>query len=88
MEDIVPIVAQRTGLSEDQSRQAVETIVALLRERLREPARSMLDQVVGQPAGEATMSQEAAGETADRPQSVVERAVEAGKSIFGRQSQD
>ena len=29
MEDIVAIVAQRTGLSEDQSRQAVETIVGL-----------------------------------------------------------
>lgn len=88
MEDIVPIVAQRTGLSEDQSRQAVETIVALLKERLPQPASGMLEQVVGQPAGEAAMGQEAAGETADRPQGVVERAVEAGKSIFGRQSQD
>ena len=35
MEDIVAIVAQRTGLSEDQPQQAVETIVGLLRERLR-----------------------------------------------------
>lgn len=88
MEDIVAIVAQRTGLSEDQSRQAVETIVGLLRERLPQPASSMLDQVLAQPAGEAVMGQEAADESTDRPQSVVERAVEAGKSIFGRQSQD
>ena len=83
MDDIIRAVAERTVLSEDQARQAAETIVGLLKERLPEPANSMLAQVVGQPGEPAGAGEEAAGETASQP-GVIGQANEAVRSIFNR----
>lgn len=83
MDDLIRAVAERTGLSEDQARQAAETIVGLLKERLAEPASSMLAQVVVQQGEPATAGEEAAGETASQP-GVIGQATDAVKSIFTR----
>ena len=77
MHDIIRAVTERTGLSEDQARQAAETIVGLLKERLPEPASSMLAQYVGHEG------EEAVGETAGQP-GVIGQATEAVKSTFNR----
>ena len=81
MHDIIRAVRERTGLSEDQARHAAETIVGLLKERLPEPASSMLAQYVGHEGEPAAAGEEAVGETASQP-GVIGQATEAVKSIF------
>ena len=83
MDDILRAVAERTGLSEDQARQATQTIVGLLKERLPEPASSMLAQFVGQQGEPAAAGEEAVGETAGQP-GVIGQATEGVKGIFNR----
>lgn len=43
MEELVKAISERAGLSEDQSRQAAETAVSFLKERLPDPIASQLD---------------------------------------------
>jgi len=83
MDDIIRAVAQRTGFSEDQARQAVEATLGLLKERLPEPARSMLVQFVGSQGEAAGTGEEAVGDAAQQP-GVIGQAAEAVKNIFNR----
>lgn len=82
MDDIIQAVMQRTGLSEEKAEQAVETTVDLLKERLPEPARSMLDQATM--GRMAASSHEAGMETADEPSGKLGQATDAVKNIFNR----
>ncbi len=43
MDELVKQVQQRTGLSEEQARQAVETVVNLLKQRLPAPIAGQID---------------------------------------------
>jgi hypothetical protein len=47
MEELVRQVAERTGISEEQARGAVETVVGFLKDRLPAPIASQLDGVIG-----------------------------------------
>lgn len=78
MDDIVQAVADRTGLTDDQARQAVDTVVEALKDRLPEPARSMVARMAG--GQEAVPGEEAAGEAPGK----VGQATEAVKNIFNR----
>jgi hypothetical protein len=51
MEELVNQIAQRTGISADKARTAVDTVVGYLKERLPDPVASQLDNVV---SGKAT----------------------------------
>ena len=46
MDELVKQVQQRTGLSEEQARQAVETVISLLKERLPAPIAGQIDSVL------------------------------------------
>ena len=51
MDELVNLVAQRTGLAPDQARSAVDTVLGFLKARLPGPLASQLDSVVGGGAG-------------------------------------
>lgn len=84
MDDIVRTVADRTGLTDDQAQQAVDTVVGVLKDRLPEPARSMVAQMAGGEEAvsgeEAVPGQEAPGEAPG----MLGQATEAVKNIFNR----
>lgn len=44
-EELVRMVAQKTGLSEDKARSAAETVIGYLKERLPAPVASQLDSI-------------------------------------------
>lgn len=46
MEELVKQVASKTGISEDQARSAVNTVLGFLKDRLPEPIAGQLDNVV------------------------------------------
>ena len=46
-EELVRMVAQKTGLPEDKARSAAETVIGYLKERLPSPVASQLDSVGG-----------------------------------------
>jgi uncharacterized protein (DUF2267 family) len=47
VDEIVNQVAQRTGLSQEQAKQAVETVLNLLKERLPAPIAGQIDSLLG-----------------------------------------
>ena len=47
MEELVKQVAQRTGISEDNARTAVTTVLGFLKDKLPAPIASQIDNVVG-----------------------------------------
>lgn len=53
MDELVRQVTQRTGISEEQARTAVETVVGFLKERLPAPIAAQVDSVIGGGAGAA-----------------------------------
>lgn len=53
MDELVRQVTQRTGISEEQARTAVETVVGFLKERLPAPIAGQVDSVIGGGAGAA-----------------------------------
>lgn len=53
MDELVRQVTQRTGISEEQARTAVETVVSFLKERLPAPIAGQVDSVIGGGAGAA-----------------------------------
>lgn len=54
MEQVVKMVAERAGISEEAARTAVTTVVGFLKERLPAPIAGQLDSVIeGGAAGEA-----------------------------------
>lgn len=46
MEELVKLVSQRTGLSEEMSRKAVETVIGYLKERLPAPLAGQIDGII------------------------------------------
>ena len=46
MDELVQLVVEKTGLSEEKSRQAVETVVGYLKENLPEPLAGQVDKVL------------------------------------------
>lgn len=46
MDELVNQVAQRTGLSQDQARQAAEAVIGFLKDKLPAPIASQLDGVL------------------------------------------
>jgi hypothetical protein len=52
MNEIVQMVAQKTGIGEDKARQAVQVVVEQLRSRLPGPLASHLDSFVGGGSGQ------------------------------------
>ncbi len=53
MEELVKMVAERVGLSEDMAQGAVETVLEFLKERLPGPVAAQLDSIVqGESSGE------------------------------------
>ena len=49
MEELVKLVAKKTGLPEATAKQAVETVLGFLKERLPAPIASQIDGVVSNP---------------------------------------
>jgi outer membrane lipoprotein SlyB len=47
MEELVKQVAQRTGISEDNARTAVTTVLGFLKDKLPAPIAGQIDNVVG-----------------------------------------
>lgn len=47
MDELVKQVATKTGISEEQARSAVTTVIGFLKERLPAPIAGQLDNVVG-----------------------------------------
>lgn len=43
MEELIKLVSQKTGLSEEMSRKAAETVIGYLKERLPSPLASQID---------------------------------------------
>lgn len=51
MDELIKQVVERTGISEQQARGAVETVLGFLKTRLPEPIAGHLDSVVGGAGG-------------------------------------
>ena len=51
MDELVKLVSQKTGLSEEKSRQAVEIVLAYLKEKLPEPIGGQLESILEGQAG-------------------------------------
>lgn len=47
MDELVNQVVQRTGISEDQARQAVQVVLGFVKDRLPGPVASQVDSLVG-----------------------------------------
>ncbi len=47
MDELVKLVAQKTGLPEDKAKVAVETVVGFLKQKLPAPIASQIDGVLG-----------------------------------------
>jgi len=47
MQELIKLVAQRTGISEDQAKGAVETVIGFLKERLPAPIAGQIDGLLG-----------------------------------------
>lgn len=53
MEEIVKLVAEKTGLSDANARLAVETVLGFLKTRLPAPLAAQLDSLIGAPGAAA-----------------------------------
>ncbi|MCA1849549.1 MAG: DUF2267 domain-containing protein [Acidobacteria bacterium] len=51
MEELVKRVSERTGLSEEKAKTAVDTVVSFLKERLPAPIAGQVDNVLGKAGG-------------------------------------
>ncbi len=49
MDELVKLVVQKTGISEDQARQAVNVVLNFLKERLPAPIASQVDGAINNP---------------------------------------
>jgi hypothetical protein len=58
MDEMINAVAGKTGLSPDQSRAAVESVIGFLKEKLPAPLASALDSFIGGAEGSAEGSNE------------------------------
>ena len=62
MDELIKQVVERTGISEQQARGAVETVLGFLKNRLPEPLSGQLDGLVGGASGAAGGLAGAAGD--------------------------
>jgi hypothetical protein len=62
MEELIKQVTERTGISEQQARGAVDTVLGFLKNRLPEPLAGQLDGLVGGASGAAGGIAGAAGD--------------------------
>lgn len=46
MDELVKLVSEKTGISEDQARQAVEAVVGYLKDKLPEPIAGQIDKAL------------------------------------------
>ncbi|MEA2204036.1 MAG: hypothetical protein QOE77_812 [Blastocatellia bacterium] len=53
MEELIKQVSQKTGISEDQARTAVSTVINFLKDKLPAPIAGQLDNFIGGSAGAA-----------------------------------
>lgn len=53
MDELIKLVSQKTGLSEEMSRKAVEVVIAFLKDKLPDPIAGMID---GALSGEGTVA--------------------------------
>jgi outer membrane lipoprotein SlyB len=51
MDELIKQVTERTGISDEQARTAVNTVVGFLKERLPAPIAGQVDNVIGGSAG-------------------------------------
>ena len=61
MDELVKLVSERTGISAEQSRQAVETVVTFLKSQLPAPIASQIDAALNSGATGDTVNQAIAG---------------------------
>jgi hypothetical protein len=61
MEEMIKAVAEKAGISPDQAKMAVETVVGMLKDKLPGPAQMALDSVMGGGAGAADAAKGALG---------------------------
>ena len=60
MDELINLVTQRTGISPDQARQAVQTVIAFAKDRLPAPIASQVEGVLsGQSGGVGGMMNQA-----------------------------
>ncbi len=71
MEELVKLVMEKTGLPEGQARQAVETVIQFLKDRLPEPLAGQVD---------AAIKNEAAVEQAEQ---MIEKGAKQLGSLLG-----
>ncbi|MDQ2889785.1 MAG: hypothetical protein M3R65_04395 [Gemmatimonadota bacterium] len=64
MDELVTLLTQRTGLSPDQARQAIDTVLGYVKGRLPTPLASQMDAFLGQSAGGTTGTTGTAGSSA------------------------
>jgi uncharacterized protein (DUF2267 family) len=74
MDELIKQVSQRTGISEDKARTAVDTVVGFLKERLPAPIAGQVDNVLNSSAG-------AMGSAGD---AIADRAGDVLGGIFGK----
>ncbi len=55
MDELVKLVSQKAGISQDQARTAVQTVLGFLKERLPAPVASQLDSVINSGAASKGM---------------------------------
>jgi hypothetical protein len=55
MDELIRTVAAKTGISEDQARTAVETVVGFIKEKLPEPLAGHVDSALGNSAASSAI---------------------------------
>ena len=53
MDELIKRVSEKTGISEDQAKSAVATVLGFLKERLPAPIAAQVDNVIGSGSGTA-----------------------------------
>ena len=61
IDELVNRVSEKTGLSEEQSRQAAETVIGFLKERLPEPIAGQIDKYVSGEGGDGGIADSVSG---------------------------
>ena len=61
MDELIKLVSQKTGLSEDMAKVAVDTVVGYLKDRLPEPIAAQIDGVLGGAGGISDLGNMAQG---------------------------
>jgi uncharacterized protein (DUF2267 family) len=61
MDELVQLVSEKTGISEEKSRQAVSIVVAYLKERLPAPVAKQVDKALNQEGGMEDLAENLGG---------------------------